>query len=136
MNQIVVGCPQERPLPTDGSILPPRRLVAYVCMTPASRLSEWMITKRQQAFVDGHSSTHWPEDCYFKGKTTSLSLFQLNSALLIQQACFFFSFSLFLFCFLQLYKKKGRENTGEYVPPMLTEAQLRLIPLDSNPSRK
>lgn len=57
-----------RPLPTDGSILPPRRLVAYVCMTPASRLTPRLVKERQQAFLQGDTTSHWPEDCRVAGR--------------------------------------------------------------------
>jgi hypothetical protein len=55
------------PLPKDGSILPPRRLVAYVCMTPMSRLTPDLIGKRQEAFRHGHTSSHWPEEIMISG---------------------------------------------------------------------
>eukprot|EP01087_Luapelamoeba_hula_P006035 TRINITY_DN16188_c0_g1_i1.p1 TRINITY_DN16188_c0_g1~~TRINITY_DN16188_c0_g1_i1.p1 ORF type:complete len:378 (+),score=58.36 TRINITY_DN16188_c0_g1_i1:52-1134(+) len=58
-----------RPIPADGSVLPLRRLVAYVCMTPASRLTPELIYQRQNAYEFGHTSTHWPEECNVAGRT-------------------------------------------------------------------
>eukprot|EP01128_Nolandella_sp_AFSM9_P010366 TRINITY_DN7145_c0_g1_i1.p1 TRINITY_DN7145_c0_g1~~TRINITY_DN7145_c0_g1_i1.p1 ORF type:complete len:352 (-),score=40.65 TRINITY_DN7145_c0_g1_i1:16-1071(-) len=52
----------ERPLPKSNKLLPPRRLVAYVCMTPKSRLT-WAVTNRRiNAYKQGHTTSHWPED--------------------------------------------------------------------------
>jgi hypothetical protein len=50
-----------RPIPTDGTILPPRRVVAYICMTPASRLNDHLRGIRKQAFYNGDTTSHWPE---------------------------------------------------------------------------
>eukprot|EP00005_Dracoamoeba_jomungandri_P005263 CAMPEP_0174251554 /NCGR_PEP_ID=MMETSP0439-20130205/1338_1 /TAXON_ID=0 /ORGANISM="Stereomyxa ramosa, Strain Chinc5" /LENGTH=374 /DNA_ID=CAMNT_0015331895 /DNA_START=40 /DNA_END=1164 /DNA_ORIENTATION=+ len=47
----------------DGAILPPRRLVAYVCMTPADNLDSSVITRRINAYLTGQTTSHWPEDC-------------------------------------------------------------------------
>jgi len=58
-----------RVLPEDGSILPLRRLVAYVCMTPASRLTPTAIAKRHEAYFKGHTSSHWPEEISTAGRT-------------------------------------------------------------------
>jgi len=52
-----------RPFPEDGSALPPRRLVAYVCMTPTSRISHRQKAARIEAYKEGLTSSHWPEDC-------------------------------------------------------------------------
>jgi len=52
-----------RPFPADGSILPPRRLVTYVCMTPNSRLTPEIREKRVKCYEQGLTSTHWPEEC-------------------------------------------------------------------------
>jgi hypothetical protein len=60
-----------RPLPKDGSLLPPRRLVAYVCMTPSSRLTPDIIGKRQEAFRRGHTSSHWPEEAMISGRANA-----------------------------------------------------------------
>jgi len=54
---------EPRALPTDGSFLPPRRLVTYVCMTPASRLTPESVKARIAAFTEGQTTSHWPEDC-------------------------------------------------------------------------
>jgi len=51
-----------RLLPKEG-ILEPRRLVAYVCMTPKSRAKHRVITERITAFQEGQTTSHWPEDC-------------------------------------------------------------------------
>jgi len=58
------GAPANMPreIPTDGSILPPRRLVAYVCMTPRSRLSPQNHVARISCFQTGQTTSHWPED--------------------------------------------------------------------------
>lgn len=53
-----------RPLPTNGTCLPPRRLVAYVCMTPAERLTDEIIAKRISAYKTGQTTSHWPELCF------------------------------------------------------------------------
>eukprot|EP01090_Pellita_catalonica_P001962 TRINITY_DN11658_c0_g1_i1.p1 TRINITY_DN11658_c0_g1~~TRINITY_DN11658_c0_g1_i1.p1 ORF type:complete len:342 (+),score=40.34 TRINITY_DN11658_c0_g1_i1:31-1056(+) len=53
----------ERPIPTDGSILPPRRLVAYICMTPKKRLTPSIQSARIQAYKQGNTTSHWPEEC-------------------------------------------------------------------------
>jgi len=60
-----------RPLPQDGSVLPPRRLVAYVCMTPASRLTKEAKELRRKAYFEGFSTTHWPEEVRYSGGLTS-----------------------------------------------------------------
>jgi len=52
-----------RDLPEDGSLLPPRRLVAYVCMTPASRMKHKQLGARVEAFYQGLTTSHWPEEC-------------------------------------------------------------------------
>lgn len=55
---------KERPLPQNkGEILPPRRLVAYVCMTPSWRLNESIKSARINAYRLGLTTSHWPEDC-------------------------------------------------------------------------
>jgi len=51
-----------REIPSDGTILPPRRLVAYVCMTPASRLSPETKAARVMCYKTGQTTSHWPED--------------------------------------------------------------------------
>jgi hypothetical protein len=53
-----------RPLPKDGSVLPPRRIVSYICMTPASRLTETVHANRIQAYTNGDTTSHWPEDVF------------------------------------------------------------------------
>jgi len=53
-----------RPLPDDGSLLPPRRIVAYVCMTPASRLRPNILSNRIQAYKNGDTTSHWPEEVF------------------------------------------------------------------------
>eukprot|EP00005_Dracoamoeba_jomungandri_P009297 CAMPEP_0174273026 /NCGR_PEP_ID=MMETSP0439-20130205/53085_1 /TAXON_ID=0 /ORGANISM="Stereomyxa ramosa, Strain Chinc5" /LENGTH=353 /DNA_ID=CAMNT_0015363915 /DNA_START=17 /DNA_END=1078 /DNA_ORIENTATION=- len=63
----------EREVPLEG-FLPPRRLVAYICMTPADRLSKEIKEKRVLAFRQGLTSTHWPEECNIaRGRKRSLS---------------------------------------------------------------
>jgi len=52
-----------RAIPKNGSILPPRRLVAYVCMTPTSRLTPEKREARVKAYQDGSTTSHWPEEC-------------------------------------------------------------------------
>jgi len=52
-----------RPLPSDGTILEPRRIVAYVCMTPKSRVKHRVISERIEAYKQGQTTSHWPEDC-------------------------------------------------------------------------
>jgi len=51
-----------REIPKDGTILDPRRLVAYVCMTPKARLSPEKFGPRLQCYLYGHTTSHWPED--------------------------------------------------------------------------
>jgi len=80
-----------RPIPTDGTILPPRRLVTYVCMTPASRITEELKAARVKFFNDGQTTSHWPEDC--------------------------------------VYEERRKNTRPDYVPPTLTPAQKKLIPL-------
>jgi len=53
---------EPRKIPTDGTILPPRRLVAYVCMTPRSRLRPDIQAIRIACFQTGQTTSHWPED--------------------------------------------------------------------------
>jgi len=52
-----------RAVPTDGSVLEPRRLVSYVCMTPTARAKHSIISERILAFKEGMTTSHWPEDC-------------------------------------------------------------------------
>jgi len=54
----------DRPLPRDGTLLPPRRLVAYICMTPAKRLTKEAHASRILAYQSGDTTSHWPEDVY------------------------------------------------------------------------
>jgi len=61
-----------RPLPTDGTILSPRRLVAYVCMTPTNRISPQLKAKRLEAYKIGHTTSHWPEDCNISGRRNTV----------------------------------------------------------------
>jgi len=60
------NCPATEPrdLPVDGSLLPPRRLVAYVCMTPKSRINHRQTEERITAYKQGLTTSHWPEDCF------------------------------------------------------------------------
>jgi len=52
-----------RDLPANPQeILPPRRLVTYVCMTPASRLTPEITQKRIQCYLTGQTTSHWPEE--------------------------------------------------------------------------
>jgi len=51
-----------REIPTDGTILPPRRLVAYVCMTPRARLTPECQEARVKCYKTGQTTSHWPED--------------------------------------------------------------------------
>jgi len=53
---------QPREIPTDGTILCPRRLVSYVCMTPKSRLTNDGLSKRVYCYKTGQTTSHWPED--------------------------------------------------------------------------
>eukprot|EP01089_Gocevia_fonbrunei_P007048 TRINITY_DN1806_c0_g3_i1.p1 TRINITY_DN1806_c0_g3~~TRINITY_DN1806_c0_g3_i1.p1 ORF type:complete len:340 (-),score=75.15 TRINITY_DN1806_c0_g3_i1:56-1075(-) len=62
-----------RTLPTDGTVLSPRRVVCYVCMTPKSRASSEVIAYRRQCYVDGHTTSHWPEECRTDGRRNILS---------------------------------------------------------------
>jgi hypothetical protein len=41
-----------------------RRLVAYVCMTPASFATDLdvLVRKRVRAFQNAQTTTHWPHD--------------------------------------------------------------------------
>jgi len=55
-----------RPFPKEG-LLSPRRLVTYVCMTPASRLTEETRQKRIQCYEMGMTTTHWPEEANLPG---------------------------------------------------------------------
>jgi len=55
------------PLPTDGTTLPLRRLVAYICMTPKSRLTQQKIVERQEIFKLGITTSHWPEESVSSG---------------------------------------------------------------------
>eukprot|EP01088_Endostelium_zonatum_P006215 TRINITY_DN1831_c0_g1_i1.p1 TRINITY_DN1831_c0_g1~~TRINITY_DN1831_c0_g1_i1.p1 ORF type:complete len:327 (-),score=68.06 TRINITY_DN1831_c0_g1_i1:76-1056(-) len=57
-----------RKLPTDGSQLEPRRLVAYVCMIPMNRLNKTIKEKRVQGYLQGATTTHWPEECEIGGR--------------------------------------------------------------------
>jgi len=57
-----------RELPTDGSLLEPRRLVAYVCMTPLKRLTRSVAEKRKNAYYKGDTTSHWPEECNVNGR--------------------------------------------------------------------
>jgi hypothetical protein len=50
-----------RSFPEDGSILSPRRIVAYICMTPASRLTRLGRAYRIGAYLNGDTTSHWPE---------------------------------------------------------------------------
>jgi len=52
-----------RKAPEDGSTLPLRRLVAYICMTPTKRLKPDVIEKRITAYKKGLTTSHWPEEC-------------------------------------------------------------------------
>jgi len=52
-----------RDIPAKGVLLP-RRLVAYVCMTPKSRMSEECLHSRIAAFKTGQTTSHWPEECF------------------------------------------------------------------------
>jgi len=52
----------EREIPTDGTFLPPRRLVTYVCMTPRERLTHEAQVKRVRCYMNGESTSHWPEE--------------------------------------------------------------------------
>jgi len=56
-----------RPIPKDAA-LPPRRLVAYICMTPADRLSPDVAAWRRQAYQEGHTTSHWPEEAVSAAK--------------------------------------------------------------------
>eukprot|EP01125_Pyxidicula_operculata_P020424 TRINITY_DN753_c0_g1_i2.p1 TRINITY_DN753_c0_g1~~TRINITY_DN753_c0_g1_i2.p1 ORF type:complete len:331 (+),score=76.77 TRINITY_DN753_c0_g1_i2:30-1022(+) len=51
--------------------LPPRRLVAYVCMTPATRLTHIVRKNRIQAYKTGQTTSHWPEDCTTNASRTN-----------------------------------------------------------------
>jgi hypothetical protein len=37
-------------------------------MTPASRLTPNIVYERQEAFRQGHTTSHWPEDCRVAGR--------------------------------------------------------------------
>jgi len=55
---------EPRALPEKSSVkLPLRRLVAYVCMTPKSRMSATLAERRKQAYFLGWTTSHWPEEC-------------------------------------------------------------------------
>uniref|UniRef100_A0A6B2LAA0 Phytanoyl-CoA dioxygenase n=1 Tax=Arcella intermedia TaxID=1963864 RepID=A0A6B2LAA0_9EUKA len=51
-----------REIPTDGTLLPPRRLVTYICMTPKSRLNPTIMDERRRCYYSGDTTSHWPED--------------------------------------------------------------------------
>jgi ectoine hydroxylase-related dioxygenase (phytanoyl-CoA dioxygenase family) len=53
----------ERAIPKNA-ILPPRRLVAYVCMTPASRLTPEITGERINCYKTGQTTSHWPEEAF------------------------------------------------------------------------
>jgi len=54
-----------RPLPKLKTVLlPPRRLVAYICMTPADRLTEEVRALRVRAYQNGDTTSHWPEEVF------------------------------------------------------------------------
>lgn len=61
------GTTVPRPLPEDGTHLPLRRLVAYVCMTPKIRAAPEVIEQRVEAYKNGWTTSHWPEGCISKG---------------------------------------------------------------------
>uniref|UniRef100_A0A6B2LB10 Phytanoyl-CoA dioxygenase n=1 Tax=Arcella intermedia TaxID=1963864 RepID=A0A6B2LB10_9EUKA len=50
-----------REVPAD-QVLPPRRLVTYVCMTPKSRLRGEVVEERRRCYLNGDTTNHWPED--------------------------------------------------------------------------
>ncbi len=62
---------QARPIPEDGSVLPPRRLVAYVCMTPMARLTQDIKRQRREAYFAGYTTSHWPELVQISGASPS-----------------------------------------------------------------
>jgi len=68
------NCPAKtsRIIPSDGSLLAPRRLVAYVCMIPTERLSSEVIAKRVEAYKQGITTTHWPEECESTGRQNTI----------------------------------------------------------------
>jgi len=44
------------------------RLVCYICMSPASKLISYeQYSKRFRSYMEGYTSTHWPEDCVLSG---------------------------------------------------------------------
>jgi len=43
-----------------GRSRPTLRCVAYICMTPRKRATEAELKKRQKAFEDGRTTSHWP----------------------------------------------------------------------------
>jgi len=57
-----------RPIPENGEILSLRRLVTYICMTPRSRLPKELEQKRIKSYEEGHTTTHWPENCTYLGR--------------------------------------------------------------------
>jgi len=67
----------KRAMPKAGN-LPPRRLVAYVCMTPKSRMTEEVGYSRINAYLKGETTSHWPEDCNTpaKRKNTKTGAYQ------------------------------------------------------------
>eukprot|EP01103_Thecamoeba_quadrilineata_P021571 TRINITY_DN9959_c0_g1_i1.p1 TRINITY_DN9959_c0_g1~~TRINITY_DN9959_c0_g1_i1.p1 ORF type:complete len:428 (+),score=84.85 TRINITY_DN9959_c0_g1_i1:53-1336(+) len=72
--KITYSIPIEVPKDQDHSLLL-RRLVCYVCMTPAKRLEEVeqrtgsdIFQQRRQAYRLGFTSTHWPEECRTREK--------------------------------------------------------------------
>eukprot|EP01126_Amoeba_proteus_P002068 TRINITY_DN10652_c0_g1_i1.p1 TRINITY_DN10652_c0_g1~~TRINITY_DN10652_c0_g1_i1.p1 ORF type:complete len:289 (-),score=31.12 TRINITY_DN10652_c0_g1_i1:121-987(-) len=84
---------EPRPLPDTSAILPPRRLVTYVCMTPRSRAKYSTIAARITAYKEGSTTSHWPEDCFTPSARKNLR--------------------------------------SDYIPPVLTPEQRKLIPMVS-----
>ena len=46
--------------PFKNQTVPRFRYVVYVCMTPRRLASEWQLTKKQTAFNDQRTTSHWP----------------------------------------------------------------------------
>jgi len=51
-----------REIPKDVPFLPPRRVVAYVCMTPKDRLTPEIEALRKSCYETGQTTSHWPEE--------------------------------------------------------------------------
>jgi len=76
----------ERQVPADGTILSPRRLVAYVCMTPMKRLTENVKENRRTAYLQGATTNHWPEECDSIGRVSKTEVYHPTQITEVQKA--------------------------------------------------